>query len=1362
MSSEALYTGFTDEEIPDREIWRPEVELKEDPILLTQALRNLPSIPKVKPSKFTGFAFFMPDEEGIGFKNFSFEGRRHVKRMYDTPAKRILLFCGRQVEKSTMLGNIALCYMSMVSAYKVLYVSPSATQTKTFSADRIKEPIETSPILRKFTTTMLSSNILEKQFVNRSKITMRYAFLNADRCVAGDTRVHFTNGSVTTVKDVYEDPTTYLGKSVWAANPENKGVEPATLTDVVCQGVRSVFDVHVTGGVELRCTDNQPLLTWTGWRQLHELRRGDFIAVPNQLEHGAGIERPVEEFRLVGYLLGDGATKTVNACSLHNGNEEVLQDFRRCAVKLGASLWREQNSNKKHWVHSKTKRQGFGGGRLGYKKRLLELGVIGAHHVTKHVPHELFAGNEEQIAALLGGLFAADGWASVSKSQQYEIGYSSNSKQLLVDIRQLLLRFGIHAFISKQKKPSTKNALGAYTLSIRHHDSVKSFVAHIEVPGKQQALQQVLAVAKKITSKKNDYDRVPFSYAEARAYLKERHGLSTHSAWKKYRIQLRPGNTKDSIGRQVLHSWGVKLGDSWLLWLSTSPLGWARIKEVIPAGREQTYDLTIHGLENYLSDGVYVHNTRGIPAWMLQLDEFQDILSDNIPVIEQCLSHAPERWKRFLYAGTPKSLDNNIEYYRERLSTQGEWVVPCDRHTPSHWNILGEKNIGKKGLVCEKCGKLINPMTDRAQWARMVEKAPFESYRIPQLMVPWKPWEEVLLDYERYPRDKFYNEVLGISYDSGMRPLTTEQMRAVCNPNLHMVDYENYRDLSYSQPIYAGIDWGCHDEDTRILTESGYKYFRDLSDEDKVAQWDPDTREMSFVTPLARTVRDWDQPMLHFKTKGGLDLMVTHTHRMRVGISQGLSWLTESAGELAQRGGNANFVGHVTWKGEEQEAFTLPGLPASSGYKGSQDALFKMDDWLELLGYLLSEGGVCLDDGRPSCLKMSQRETVNPEKYLKIQDCLTRMEIPHKAFPNPVTGDVNWTIYGKQYWHWVTENCGALAAEKRVPRQFLELSPRQLRILFHALVDGDGYVDPRDGCDSGAYYSTSKGLCEDFQELCIRLGRRCVVKLHKPAEGNRRARWRAMWSTGRDHTFNTPSTRVERVPYKGKVYCCAVPSGYIVTERNGCVSYQGNTGEHSYTVITLCTYVDMKFRCFYAHRFVGEEVDPPLQLERICELLNYFNVRVVGTDYGGGFDRNDHLIRKFGPQRIWKYQYVARAQKKVEWDTKLGRFKAHRTEVMSDIFNAIKRGKECEFPRWEDWRDPHGQDFLNIFSEYSETLKMVQYKHGVDKPDDTFHSFVTCWLASMMMQPRPDIILPRKESKSGVMESMYSGPTDQY
>jgi hypothetical protein len=203
------------------------------------------------------------------------------------------------------------------------------------------------------------------------------------------------------------------------------------------------------------------------------------------------------------------------------------------------------------------------------------------------------------------------------------------------------------------------------------------------------------------------------------------------------------------------------------------------------------------------------------------------------------------------------------------------------------------------------------------------------------------------------------------------------------------------------------------------------------------------------------------------------------------------------------------------------------------------------------------------------------------------------------------------------------------------------------------------------------------------------------------------------------------------------------------------------TAEHSYTVVALATYVDMQFRVFYAHRFTGREAEPAVQLEMICNLIDTFKVRVVGTDYGGGFDRNDYLIRKYGNERIWKFQYMARCQKKVEWDGKLGRFKVHRTEVMSDVFNAIKRGNVFQFPRWDEWKDPFASDMLNIFSEYNEQLRMIQYKHSMDQPDDTLHALVYTLLGSMLIKPRPDIIIPKKTDKATVMYPDYAGTVYQ-
>lgn len=599
------YDYGEEDELSDEELseivrgnaWCPEPGYIEDSIFETDVTKAKLEIPPISPSQFTQFAFRMIDKEGLGYENFSFDGRRHMKRLYDTPARRILLKCGRQVEKSTLLGNRMITFSCLVPGFRTLYVSPSATQTKTFSVDRIKEPLETSNVLRSYTTTALQQNVFEKQFVNRSKITLRYAFLNADRC-------------------------------------------------------------------------------------------------------------------------------------------------------------------------------------------------------------------------------------------------------------------------------------------------------------------------------------------------------------------------------------------------------------------------------------------RGIPAWQIMIDELQDILGDNIPVIEQSSSHAPENWKSFVYAGTPKSLDNTLEYYwsgtarGKPMSTMGEWMVPCDRCGSSagagrYWNVLGEKNIQKRGLSCERCGKLLNPMHPDSQWAMFVKDGIFESYRIPQLMVPWRSWDEIMLDYGRYDRQRFYNEVLGISYDSGLRPLTRAQVRACSNVDVHMSIEElaKYKAIGAGSPVFCGIDWG--------------------------------------------------------------------------------------------------------------------------------------------------------------------------------------------------------------------------------------------------------------------------------------------------------------------------------------------------------------TGENTYTVISFGTYVNSKFRIFYVHRFQGEEVDPEIQLARIIELISYFNTRLIGADYGGGHYPNDRLTRKFGPKRVHKYQYLPKGKRKVFWNPNFRRWQIVRTEVMSDVFNAIKR-RQIEFPNWEEFEDPFANDMLNIYSEYNNKLRTLQYDHKLDRPDDTFHSVLYCFLASMLLIPRPDVVAPFKEvDGQGAIRSFYRGPVDQ-
>lgn len=216
---------------------------------------------------------------------------------------------------------------------------------------------------------------------------------------------------------------------------------------------------------------------------------------------------------------------------------------------------------------------------------------------------------------------------------------------------------------------------------------------------------------------------------------------------------------------------------------------------------------------------------RGISASRLNIDEVQDILTDNIPIIEECLSHAPNPHK--LYTGTPKTFDNPLTKLWEG-SNQHEWVIKCE--SCNEWNVLGIKNIGKIGLICSKCGRSLNSLNGR--WARMTNRpGSFMGFRISQLMVHWKQdpqrWhQDIILAMEgpnKVADNVFYNEKLGVPYDSSDKPITREEIIKACD---NTVEKKWRCTDSKDDPrikggaIFGGIDWGTGDG---IKSESGKK-----------------------------------------------------------------------------------------------------------------------------------------------------------------------------------------------------------------------------------------------------------------------------------------------------------------------------------------------------------------------------------------------------------------------------------------------------------------------------------------------------------------------------------------------------------
>ena len=143
-----------------------------------------------------------------------------------------------------------------------------------------------------------------------------------------------------------------------------------------------------------------------------------------------------------------------------------------------------------------------------------------------------------------------------------------------------------------------------------------------------------------------------------------------------------------------------------------------------------------------------------------------------------------------------------------------------------------------------------------------------------------------------------------------------------------------------------------------------------------------------------------------------------------------------------------------------------------------------MDNWLELAGYYLSEGG--MDSKNHYVFTLAQSHKNADENIIKIRSLLAKL-VPafHVHEYEGADKMVRWNVSGQQLCNFVASEFGEGHLNKRIPPKYKNLSRRQLRILFDALFLGDGV------CINGrprVYCTTSRRLAFDVSEIAMKLG----------------------------------------------------------------------------------------------------------------------------------------------------------------------------------------------------------------------------------------------------------------------------------
>jgi hypothetical protein len=207
---------------------------------------------------------------------------------------------------------------------------------------------------------------------------------------------------------------------------------------------------------------------------------------------------------------------------------------------------------------------------------------------------------------------------------------------------------------------------------------------------------------------------------------------------------------------------------------------------------------------------------RGISADRVTYDEVQDILYDEVvPVINECLANS--KYGLVSYMGTPKTMDNTIQFLWDQ-STQSEWCVKCGS-CGSFSFYRTPDGVGKRGLECLKCRKLVNPR--QGTWVDMnpipKDAVPGDAaysrtkgFHVPQLVLPANTedplrWGKILTKLDQYSESKFKNEVLGVSDAVGSRLVSMEELYQRCQDYTFEASPTTYK--TSGGTLVGGVDW---------------------------------------------------------------------------------------------------------------------------------------------------------------------------------------------------------------------------------------------------------------------------------------------------------------------------------------------------------------------------------------------------------------------------------------------------------------------------------------------------------------------------------------------------------------------------
>lgn len=365
----------------------------------------------------------------------------------------------------------------------------------------------------------------------------------------------------------------------------------------------------------------------------------------------------------------------------------------------------------------------------------------------------------------------------------------------------------------------------------------------------------------------------------------------------------------------------------------------------------------------------------------------------------------------------------------------------------------------------------------------------------------------------------------------------------------------------------------CYDEQTRVLTKNGFKFFKDVISTDLIATLSKDGF-LEYQYPINVINYDYVGDMISFKNTR-LDLLVTPEHRMFISSVRGdtnFGYSFKTANQLKEgvklngfkKAMSFKIKKWCNWVGVSPVYWTIPSVTYRPHNKSwiTPPKQIPIKTWLRFLGWYISEGSTNYrEDISQYQVQIAQKDIENTEIPSLIKE-MGYIGYINKYVAKTTFGTVlseKITITDKALSKYLRDTFGNGCYNKHLTKELLNLSPDLLNEFIDTYSQGDGHI-------RGKYiqmYTSSTMLKDQLMEIGLKIGYQSNVGLitsqdwKKWKNTNTGDIWVIGYSYENRHAIVKPND-IKTQNYNGSVGCVEVPNSVIFVERNGKSAWCGN------------------------------------------------------------------------------------------------------------------------------------------------------------------------------------------------------------